>query len=212
MPDLSKIVSPDPQKALKKQKGGSTSKVLKAISHKELLDRETGEVIQVGHVTIEEKDCNFEKLWLGHVCDAISEIGTKKIDVLLYLFRNRNAENIVICTNKQLVEEIGVSYDTVARTLSALVKHKVIRRGTGYLQINPEVIFKGAYGKRMNILLSYRQADDPPAQADPKAKKAALLEQIARDIRKLGHGVEDFSDDIALEMLSRAMKGKKSDA
>lgn len=210
MPDLSKIVSPDPQKALKKQKGGSTSKVLKAISHKELLDRETGEVIQVGHVTIEEKDCNFEKLWLGHVCDAISEIGTKKIDVLLYLFRNRNAENIVICTNKQLAEAIGVSYDTVARTLSALVKHNVIRRGVGHIQLNPDVIFKGAYGKRMNILLSYRQADDPPMPVDPKAKKAAILADLTRKMREFKQG-EDFSDDDALEMLSRAMKDRKSD-
>lgn len=162
-------------------------------------------------MALEEKDCNFEKIWLGHIVEAIDEIGSKKIDVLMYLFRNRNSDNIVICTNRQLADAVGVSYDTAATTLAALVRHNIIKRGVGHIVINPDVIFKGAYGKRMNILLSYRQKDDPPAQVDPKAKKAALLEDITRKMRELKHG-EDFSDDDAIEMLTRAMKNKRSDA
>jgi DNA-binding Lrp family transcriptional regulator len=159
-------------------------------------------------MTLEEKDCNFEKIWLGHIVEAIDEIGSKKIDVLMYLFRHRNSENIVICTNRQLADAVGVSYDTAATTLAALVRHDIIKRGVGHIVINPDVIFKGAYGKRMNILLSYRQKDDPPAQIDPRAKKADILEDIKRKVRELRQG-EDFSDDDTVEILMRAVNGTK---
>ncbi|RKV10569.1 hypothetical protein DDP46_08315 [Helicobacter pylori] len=46
--------------------------------------------------------------------------------------RSSNVENIVIATNKEIAEEIGVSYDTVATTMSALTKHDIIKRGVGH--------------------------------------------------------------------------------
>lgn len=212
MPNLDKIVSPDPQKAVKRKHGGSTSKKLKAISHRKMVDHETGEVFDVGHVVIEERDSNFEKIWLGHVCEAIEEIGSRKIDVLLYLFRTRDNRNKVVAKLGEIAKGAGVSYDTVQKTLKALEDSKVIKRGYGYLTLNPDVIFKGGHSQRMNVLVTYKEMGEEPQVLDKEARKAALLEQIARDMRKLGHGVEDFSDDLALEMLSRAMKNKRSDA
>ncbi|RKV10568.1 hypothetical protein DDP46_08320 [Helicobacter pylori] len=41
------------------------------MSHRKLLDTETGEVVEVGHVELQERDANFEKIWLGHIIDAI---------------------------------------------------------------------------------------------------------------------------------------------
>jgi DNA-binding Lrp family transcriptional regulator len=212
MPSLNKIVSPDPQKAVKRQKGGSTSKKLKALSHRKMVDQETGEIFDVGHVVIEERDSNFEKIWLGHVCEAIEEIGSRKIDVLLYLFRMRDNRNKVVAKIGEIAKGAGVSYDTVQRTLKALEESEVIKRGYGYLTLNPSVIWRGGHPQRLNVMVTYAEMGEEPAEVDMEARKAALLEQIARDIRKLGHGVEDFSDDLALEMLSRAMKKKRSDA
>ena len=113
MGDLEKLVAPTPQKAVERSRGGTTTKKLKAISHRKLLDQETGEVVEVGHVELQERDANFEKIWLGHIIDAIDEIGSKKIEVLMWLFRNRNADNIVIATNKQIAEEDGSAAATV---------------------------------------------------------------------------------------------------
>jgi hypothetical protein len=211
MGDLEKLVAPDPQKAVERSRGGTTSKKLKAISHRKLLDQETGEVVEVGHVELQERDANFEKIWLGHIIDAIDEIGSKKIEVLMWLFRNRNADNIVIATNKQIAEEIGVSYDTVATTMSALVKHDIIKRGIGHVLINPNVIFRGAYQQRMSILLTYAKAGEAQPEQDPAAAAARLLEEIERNARKL-QTVTGMDRDTVQELVSRTIAQKRADA
>ncbi|MGS0639431.1 replication/maintenance protein RepL, partial [Citrobacter sp. VF227] len=181
MGDLEKLVAPDPQKAVERSRGGTTSKKLKAISHRKLLDTETGEVVEVGHVELQGRDANFEKIWLGHIIDAIDEIGSKKIEVLMWLFRNRNAENIVIATNKEIAEEIGVSYDTVATTMSALTKHDIIKRGVGHVRINPNVIFKGAYQQRMSILLTYAKAGEPKVEVNKAQSADQKIDEIVKE-------------------------------
>ncbi|WP_181280727.1 replication/maintenance protein RepL [Aphanothece hegewaldii] len=48
-----------------------------------------------------------------------------------------------------------MSKATVVRTLQALEKHNIVKRKTGVVMLNPNVIFKGGYGKRMNVLMRY---------------------------------------------------------
>lgn len=211
MSDLEKVVAPDPQKAVARSRGGSTSKALKAISHRKLLDQDTGEIVEVGHVEIQERDANFEKIWLGHIIEAIDEIGSKKIEVLMWLFRNRNSENVVLGTNREIAELSGISYDTVATTMVALMRHDIIKRKPGRIYINPNVIFKGAYQQRMSILLTYAKAGEAQPEQDPAAAAARLLEEIERNARKL-QTVTGMDRDTVQELVSRTIAQKRADA
>lgn len=211
MSALEKLVAPDAQKAKAKQQA-STSKKLKAIAHEQMMNMETGEIFDVGHVVIEERDAHFEKIWLGHVLEAIDEIGTKKIQVLSYLFKNRNRENMVVRTNKQIADDLQLSYGTVASTLATLTKHDIITRGTGFIQINPNVIFKGKFKHRMDVLMTYKsnKANDDEAQKPNQAAQlAGLLSQLTKllaQIQKLGVDGADTSavTDLVTQMLSQS--------
>jgi len=139
----------------------TTFKKTKVIGRQELVNKNTGEVIECDIVEFEDRDANFEKIWLGHVLSAIEEIGTAKIKVLSYLIQHKNnADNTVIATQESIADKCGVSRQTVHTTLRALEKHEIIRKHKdvkGVYMLNPNVIFKGTHGKRMNILLTYRE-------------------------------------------------------
>lgn len=139
----------------------TTFKKTKVIGKQELVNRTTGEVIECDVVEFEDRDANFEKIWLGHVLSAIDDIGNAKIKVLTYLIKNKsNADNTVIATQDEIAAVCGVSRQTVNTTLKALENHEIIskHRGVkGVYMLNPNVIFKGTHNKRLNVLLKYKE-------------------------------------------------------
>lgn len=165
----------------------TTFKKTKVIGKQTLLNQDTGEIIECDVVAYEQRDANFEKIWLGHVLSAIEEIGTAKIKVLSWLIKNKNAsDNCVIATQENIASFCNVSRQTVNATLKALETHGIISKHKevkGVYMLNPNVIFKGAHGKRMNILLKYSEDyqreldfnDDEESNVKPikKQEKAA---------------------------------------
>jgi hypothetical protein len=107
-------------------------------------------------LSVEDCDANFQKIWLSHILMAIDEIGNSKMKVLNYLLRNRYpGNNTLNKTVREIVKETGTSLQTVNLTLKALEEHNIIRRKTGVIILNPDVIFKGRHKHRMNILIEY---------------------------------------------------------
>ena len=158
------------------------------IGHKQYIDAETGEVRDFNVVSMEEKDFNFQKLWLGHILEAIQEIGNAKMQVLMYLIQHRNkSNNAIIKTAEKMAQEIGITRQTVSQTLKILEEHNIIKRVTGAVYLNPDVIFKGSKNKRMNVLIEYHNVEDeqeltPLEEAIEKQKikdKDSLLKRKA---------------------------------
>jgi len=115
-------------------------------------------------MSIEERDANFSKLWLGHILQAIDEIGNAKMRILAYILAQRDKQtNIVVKTYKEIAQGSGTSLRTVVATVSKLLEHDIVRQkpGTkGVLFINPNVVFKGGTSNRLKVLLEYRKLDD----------------------------------------------------
>jgi DNA-binding HxlR family transcriptional regulator len=133
-----------------------TAKKTKIEGNRTYIDQETGELVDCNVVRIEDADANFDKIWLGHILDAIDEIGNAKMKVLMFLISKRErSNNAVIMTTRELAKEIGISLDTVSRTLQALEKHGIINRKTGAVFLNPNVVFRGRHKHRMNVLIKY---------------------------------------------------------
>jgi len=142
----------------------ATAKKMKIEGKRTYIDRETGELVDCRVVKIEDADANFEKLWLGHILEAIDEIGNAKMKVLMYLLSNRDKHNnSIITTNRRLADATGISLDTVSRTLIALKRNKIITRTTGVIFLNPDVVFKGDHQHRMNVMIRYQNLETLPS-------------------------------------------------
>lgn len=148
--------------------GQETTKTIKSKERKtrivgtqEMMNVTTGEIIDCNVVTVEERDFNFQKLWMGHILEAIDEIGNAKMKVLMYLINKREkANNMLAKTIKEIAKETGISEKTIIETLKILEQHKIIKRKTGVVILNPDVIFKGGPNKRLNVLLQYHNLDE----------------------------------------------------
>jgi len=122
----------------------------------EYINKETGEVETFSVISEKDVDFNFQKIWLGHLLESLDVIGNKKIKVLNYLLRIKNTDNIVIGTQRAIAKGAGVSLPVVNETIKALVRIDALKQQQqGVLMLNPDIMFKGGNGKRMNILLRY---------------------------------------------------------
>lgn len=138
----------------------TTRKKTKVIGTKTFIDADTGELNEMHVISIEERDANFHKIWLGHIVQALDLIGNQKIKVVNYILTNLNSDNLFIKTQRDVAEELKISYRTVALTFKALQAADFMRQPKrGIYQINPNVIFKGGKEKRLNILLQYQALD-----------------------------------------------------
>lgn len=145
------------------------------IGTKQYVDVETGEVIDaVNMVKTIDSDRGFHKVWLYDLMDIITEIGSKKIQVVEYLLQNLNSSNNSISiTIREIAMDLKISSKTVNETLLALIKANFIRRvRNGYYLVNPNVLIQGNPAKRQRVMLEYREAtiqlslfDEPQKQA-----------------------------------------------
>lgn len=141
----------------KKSAKVSNTKKTRVIGEEDYINSKTGEVQTFNVVEIQDVDANFEKLWLGHILTAIDEIGNAKMKILNYILENRErSNNSLIITIVELAEKTGVSRPTVTTTLQTLEKHGIIKRRTGAVILNPDVVFKGRHNHRMNVLYKYK--------------------------------------------------------
>jgi len=139
----------------------TTRKKTKVIGTKTYIDRDTGELNEMQVISIEERDANFHKIWLGHIIQSLDLIGNKKIKVLNYLMENLNSENMFLEGQREVAESLNISIQTVSRTFRALQESDFMRQPkNGIYQINPNIIFKGGKEKRFNVLLKYQTLDN----------------------------------------------------
>jgi DNA-binding transcriptional ArsR family regulator len=124
------------------------------------INQRTGEIIEAQTLTKEvtgDVDIGFEKLWVGHILDAVQEVGNAKMQVLFWLIRNKDRNNMVRATLDDIAAKTGVSRRTVASLMTALRKANVVQlEYGGRWMLNPAVVFKGGHGRRMNVLIRYK--------------------------------------------------------
>ncbi|WP_054637859.1 replication/maintenance protein RepL [Thalassobacillus sp. C254] len=144
----------------KYKKPKATRKKVKILGTKEFVDSETGEVHKMQVTDIEERDANFHKIWLGHLLETLDLIGNKKIKVAMFIMSDLNKENQFLGTHRYISEQTGVSLPTVTETMSVLQESNfLIKVRNGFYRVNPDVLFKGGKGDRMNVLLRYTNGE-----------------------------------------------------
>lgn len=137
---------------------------------KRFVDQETGELVEVQQIA-QTGDVDFKKIWLGHILDAVNEVGNQKMRVLMHLLDKIDYQNRYVGTYEMIAKAIGCHKKTVGELMAVLLKKDVISRPQrGVIRVNPNVIFKGSKGGRMNILMRYQQENQMQLFSDNEAE------------------------------------------
>ena len=129
----------------------NTRKKVKVVGKESYINQSTGEINEMQVIEIEERDANFHKLWLGHILNSIDLIGNQKTKLAFWVLDNLDSNNLLTMTQRQIADKSGISYQTVSRTLKALIDSNFLQCvNQGVYRVNPDVLFKGGKNARMN--------------------------------------------------------------
>lgn len=170
---------------------------------RELVDRETGEVILVDQIT--KRVYGTRQFWKVYLMDFLSILGiidNKQLDVFIHIVSHTNpSTNMFVGTYKEIAEACNVSEPTIAKIMAKLQINKFIaKRLRGVWYVNPNVLMKGNDTKRQ-ILLSYYESAEPvnsievnramrqPIKTDANGVKyqetPPLLEEVQENAKKI---------------------------
>lgn len=135
----------------------SQTQTLIGSQKKRLQDLDTGELIEVDQIT--KRALGQKQFWKIYLMDFLQVLGGfeyKQLDVLIYILEHTEAaNNTFIGTYRSLEKSVGVSYDTVRRTITLLQGKGFLKKvANGVYQVSPTIMMKGNEHKK-SLLLNY---------------------------------------------------------
>lgn len=134
-----------------------STKTLIGTKRKELIDKETGEIIEVDQITKKVYgQKNFWKLYLSDFLPVLGIVENKQVDILIYILENTQpGNNMFIGTYKTIREYTKASETTIAKVMKKLQEQKFLKKiQNGLWQVSPNIMMKGNENKKQ-LLLSY---------------------------------------------------------
>ena len=148
----------------------------KPIEYRSYTDNETGEIHSVPVMNHYGKNKDFEMIFYGHFLDILNDLGNKKIQILQHIIKNRSKlENVFIGTVQDIANSLNISFPTVHSTLVTLEDRGVIKRKTGVIYIDANLVCDGRFKDR--IMHVYNTIDE-------KLTPEEEVQRIERDIRR----------------------------
>lgn len=178
-------------------KNVSTRKKVKVIGHKRLMDTD-GTFFDMQVMEVEEKDANFHKIWLGHIIQALDMIGNQKIRLVNFILENLDKENKLVMTQRKIAEKSDISFGTVISTMKLLQEANfIVKINSGAYQVNPEIVFKGGTGARMNVLIQYKQAgQEAAATTTKKAQEGPTLDDLEQQGQEVLFDAQRVTEEV----------------
>lgn len=144
-----------------------TTKKQKFVGYKELIDPETGESYPMQMNVLEDRDFNFNKVWLQHLVNSIDGIANQRLRLAFWIIDNLDKENKLTMTQRAIAEASGMSLNTVVRTMKSLQEGNpsfLQKINSGAYRVNPDVIWKGSHSNRMGVCYEYRETEQKTKQ------------------------------------------------
>lgn len=150
------------------------------IEYRTYIDNETGEIHEVPVMHHEKpKNSNFEMIFYGHFLEILGDLGNKKIKILQYIINKREkANNVFIGSIRDIGAALNISITTVNETLMLLEDKMVIRRKTGVIYIDADLVCDGRFKDR--IMHVYQEAHKEQTEEE----KAANLDREILRLKK----------------------------
>lgn len=135
-----------------------------------LIDEQSGEVIEVDKLYRKQTSGNFHKAYLIQLISMMDMIGNQKFKVVNYILDNIHwSNNTLIATVKEMIKATGTSKQTVITTLKALEEGNIIKRRTGALMLNPELLMRGDDHKQKYLLLEFGNFEQEASEKQENA-------------------------------------------
>ena len=148
----------------------------KPIEYRSYTDNETGEIHSVPVINHLGKHKDFDMIFYGHFLEILNDLGNKKILILQHILKNRSkSENVFIGTVRDIAKSLNIAFATVQKTLVILEDKQVIKRKTGVIYIDGNLISDGRFKDR--IMHVYSSIDD---ELTPEEE----VKRIEREMRR----------------------------
>ena len=157
----------------------------KPIEYRRYKDEETGRIHEVpvmNHYGKGNKD--FEMIFYGHLLEILNDLGNKRIQVLQHIIKNREkANNTFIGTVRDIAKDLNISFPTVQSTLVLLEDKEVIKRKTGVIYIDGDLICDGRF--KGHIMHVYNEVEDELTAEERKAKVEREIKRKEGELKEL---------------------------
>jgi DNA-binding transcriptional regulator YhcF (GntR family) len=157
----------------------------KPIEYRTYTDNETGEIHTVpvmNHYGKSNKD--FDMVFYGHLLEILNDLGNKRILVLQHIIKNREkANNTFIGTVRDIATALNISPVTVNNTLVLLEDKGAIKRKTGVVYIDADLICDGRFKDR--IMHVYSNIEDQLTAEEQRAKVEREIKRKEGELKEL---------------------------
>lgn len=120
-----------------------------------------------------ELDKDFHKVFFGQISEKdLEELHCTRLRLIIWVIQHLSLNNELKFTYEQIEEKTGISYQTVAKTMKALLDIGFLRRKGKILIANPKIIFRGS-SKRREYVQRIFDGDTIPE----KMKRLAQMKQ-----------------------------------
>ena len=149
----------------------TTTKKLKVVGTQTFINTTTGELENMQVTEMEDRDFNFTKIWFKTLITKLELVGNQKTKLAFWIVDHLNKENQIIMTYRQISKESKISLETVRMTMKILMDADFLRRiNIGAYVVNPDIVFKGTRGARLNVLSIYKTAEHVTMTDEEKVK------------------------------------------
>lgn len=119
------------------------------------VNQRTGEVIEADQVIKKVPRNGFEITYLSYFFELFEQLGGQKYKVFKYIMNNKNADNQLIITTRELAKKTNTSLPTVSATLKLLKDAKLIQQRTGAIMLHPRIAHRGSDRKEAYLLQKF---------------------------------------------------------
>lgn len=124
-----------------------------------IINTKTGEIYPIP--VYEAKQDRWERVYAKTLVDMLNITSESKTQVIAYLIKNKDYNNVVMAPIKKISEETGCSSKTVQRTLALLEENKFISRlQRGVVMFSPHVMRSGRNDQGMAVLRRWQDQEE----------------------------------------------------
>ena len=122
---------------------------------------ETGEIRHVGDPIFAVEGITtvprgqFEITYMTALLDIYEHLGNKKIRIIEFILANKDFQNAINITQRELAKETGCSLQTVNSTMKFLVEAGYMTRKGSVYRLSPKVCVKGNAQKEGYIMQKF---------------------------------------------------------
>jgi DNA-binding transcriptional regulator YhcF (GntR family) len=115
-----------------------------------------GEPIIADEVVTKVQRKGFEITYLAYFFDIFDELGGQKYKILKYILENKDYNNTLIITVRELAAKTKTSTNTVNGALKLLRERGIIKTRVGSIMLLPKVALKGSSEKEMHLMRKFK--------------------------------------------------------